>query len=226
MEFDKSKILTVVTADQAKVGQKGWFGDSLEELKEQVKGSYPDELVAVRDESWMFRFKGKSSKSARQLFYPEPEPTYAERQAEWVKENNVKVGTKVRFTKGFDANEDGSWSCEHRDAMGKTGEIIATNLPGSVEVLVDWCSCRSWSVPYTALEVIKEPTYRPYNNDELNNLVGEVLTHKRSGRRKLVTGKPTASKGVNLDGRYINAKDLLYSFYRNGNEPCGVKEEA
>jgi hypothetical protein len=29
MEFDKSKILTVVTADQAKVEQKGWFADTL-----------------------------------------------------------------------------------------------------------------------------------------------------------------------------------------------------
>jgi hypothetical protein len=178
MEFDKSKILTGVTADQAKVGQKGWFGDSLEQLKEQVEHCNPDELVAVWDESWMFRFEEKSSKSRRQLFYPVPEPTYAERQAEWVKENNVKAGTKIRFTKGFDANEDGSLCCEHRDATGKTGEIVATNLPDSVEVLVDWCSCRSWSVPYTALEVIKEPTYRPYNNDELNDLVGEVLTNK------------------------------------------------
>jgi hypothetical protein len=81
------------------------------------------------------------------------------------------------------------------------------------------------AVPYFALEVIKEPTHRPYNNDELNELVGEVLTNKQSGRRKLVTGKPTEALGVNLDGSYITAKDLLASFYRNRNEPCGVRVE-
>lgn len=176
MEFDKSKILTVVTADQAKVGQKGWFDDTLIELKKKVANSQPQRLIRVQsDITCDAVFTGESG-LAWGLFYPAPEPTYAERQAQWVKENNVKAGTKIRFTKGFDANEDGSLCCEHRDATGKTGEIVATNLPDSVEVLVDWCSCRSWSVPYTALEVIKEPTYRPFNNDELNGLVGEVLT--------------------------------------------------
>lgn len=225
MEFDKSKILTVVTADQAKIGQKGWFADDLETLEINVTSNKPRELIHVYGEEQRCRFEKEISNTLWSLFYPAPEPTYAERQAQWVKENNVKAGTKVRFTKGFDANEDGSWCCEHRDATGKMGEIIATNLPNSVEVLVDWCSDHSWSVPYSALEVIKEPTYRPYNNDELNNLVGEVLTHKQSGRRKLVTGKPTATEGVNLDRCYISSKDLLASYYRNGNEPCGVKEE-
>lgn len=37
MEFDKNKILTVVTADQAKVGQKGWFADVLDILRELKK---------------------------------------------------------------------------------------------------------------------------------------------------------------------------------------------
>lgn len=78
---------------------------------------------------------------------------------------------------------------------------------------------------YTLFYPAPEPTYRPYNNDELNDLVGEVLTNKQSGRRKLVTGKPSASEGVNLDGSYINAKDLLTSFYRNGDKPCGVEED-
>ena len=141
MKFDKSKILTVVTADQAKVGMKGWFADTLGLLEENVNCSNPSELIGVPDERYMYRFEKERGRTWS-LFYPAP-----------------------------------------------------------------------------------EPSYRPFNNDELNDLVGEVLTNKQSGRKKVVTGKPTASEGVNLDGSYINAKDLLASFYRNGDESCGVKEE-
>ena len=140
MKFDKSKILTVVTADQAKVGMKGWFADTLELLEENVNCSNPSELTDVLDDRYSSRFV--TYLTLWSLFYPAP-----------------------------------------------------------------------------------EPSYRPFNNDELNNLVGEVLTNKQSGRKKVVTGKPTASEGVNLDGTYIATKDLLASFYRNGDEPCGVKEE-
>ena len=140
MEFDKSKILTVVTADQAKVGSMGYFSNYITELKGCVEDGYNKQTKLTRvilDTIFPF-FDGHGHYT---LFYPAP-----------------------------------------------------------------------------------EPAYRPYNNDELNDLVGEVLTNKQSGRKKLVTGKPTASEGVNLDGSYITAKDLLASFYRNTNEPCGIKE--
>ena len=140
MEFDKNKILTVVTVGQAKVGMKGWFGNNMLELEDQCKYESPSKLTTLCH-GFMKAFE-KDNGLVYHLFYPVP-----------------------------------------------------------------------------------EPTYRPYNNDELNDLVGEALTNKQSGRRKLVTGKPTASEGVNLDGSYINARDLFYGFYRNGNEPCGVKEE-
>ena len=140
MKFDKSKILTCVTADQAKVGMNGWVADTLSVLMRRVKECHPTTIAVITGESMEKRFVSDANVYA--LFYPAP-----------------------------------------------------------------------------------EPSYRPFNNDELNDLVGEVLTNKQSGRKKVVTGKPTASEGVNLDGSYINAKDLLASFYRNGDEPCGVKEE-
>lgn len=221
MEFDKSKILTVVTADQLKEGQMGWINDYVDYLKSDTKNISPYKVFRTTGSIYLdFPFEAEH-RGVRRYFYPAPEPTYAERQAEWVKENSVKVGTKVRFTKGFEADSDGSSCCEHRDAKGKRGsvnEIFDTYI--SVVVCGDY-----WVCPFTALEVIKEPTYRPYNNDELNDLVGEVLTNKQSGRKKLVTGKPTASEGVNLDGSYISAKDLLASFYRNTDKPCGVRED-
>ena len=220
MKFDKSKILTVVTADQLKEGQLGWINDTIRYLKSDIQNISPYKIFStskVLDNIGDFPFIAEG-RGIRRYFYPAP--TYAERQAEWVKENNVKVGTKFRFTKGFEDMADGSDCCEHRDAKGVEGYIKGVK---DTYLYVD-VGGDSWAVTFTALEVIKEPTYRPYINDELNDLVGEVLTNKQSGRRKLVTGKPTELLGVNLDGSYITAKDLLSSFYRNTNEPCGIKE--
>jgi hypothetical protein len=220
MEFDKNRILTCVTGSKELVGKKGWFADSINILKEKVVLEKPTELISFnKNNSYPFRNKQGYTSF---LFYPAQEPTYAERQAQWIKENNVKEGTKVRVTRTFTDDEDGSCCFGHDDLVGKTG--IIRNIC-SLNLGVDIKDRNFKVVPYFALEVIKEPTYRPYNNDELNDLVGEVLTNKQSGRRKVVTGKPTASEGVNLDGSYITAKDLLASFYRNGNKPCGVKEE-
>ena len=142
MEFDKNKILTVVTADQAKVESMGYFSNYVPTMEGYVTGHIkPDKLIRVGLNAIYPFVDGHHNYYS--LFYPAP-----------------------------------------------------------------------------------EPTYRPFNNNELNDLVGEVLTNKQSGRRKVVTGKPRESEGVNLDGSYITAKDLLASFYRNGNEPCGVKEQA
>jgi NTP pyrophosphatase (non-canonical NTP hydrolase) len=68
--------------------------------------------------------------------------------------------------------------------------------------------------------------YRPYNNNELNSLVGEVVTNRFSGRRKLVTGRPKQRNQVNLDGRPFTSKQLLEHYYRNGDEVCGVLRDA
>ena len=309
MEFDKSKVLTVVTADQAKAGYKGWFADVLTDLESRANNDAPDFIKNI-DLSGKTRYPFKSALIGGDwsLFYPDSapkttyaerqaqwvkennvkagtkvrvtrtftnnedgsccfrhddlvgmigvvsedgiashnlvvdmsdekmrfipyfalevvkEPTYAERQSEWVKQNDVKIGTKVRFTRGFDDNEDGSGSCRHRDAKGHEGTVERTEHK-IVWVTMDGESTEnSWASPYTALEIIKE-TIRPFNEDELNDLVGKIVRNKQTRYRKLVTGKPNTSLGVNLEGKYICAKDLLNSFLMDdGKSPCGVKE--
>lgn len=217
MEFDKNKILTVVTADQARIGQKGWFSNHPNLLKSYMERQTPDTLKDLDMDMDSPFYDGYNYFN---LFYPAPEPTYAERQAEWVKKHNLKVGDKVVVLRTAECREDG-WC---NDWVGSMNHMVGNSYTynGAYDTGISLSCGFVW--PYFVLEVVKEPTYRPYNNDELNDLVGEILTNKQSGRRKIVTGKPTASEGVNLDGSYINAKDLLASFYRNGNEPCGVKE--
>lgn len=219
MKFDKSKILTCVTADQAKVGQKGWVADNLTDLSRRVSECHPITIASITSESMEKRFIANANTNS--LFYPAPEHSHAERQAEWVKEHNIQVGTKVRITRDFGKDWEAG-TTGHSGVAGMAGKVWGMG-PHYVDVVYDLDEVVR-TTPYYVLEIIKE-TYRPYNNNELNDLVGEVLTNKQSGRKKVVTGKPTASGGVNLDGSYITAKDLLASFYRNGNESCGVKEE-
>lgn len=218
MKFDKSKILTVVTGGKEWIGKKGWFADSIGVIRVKVAECSPHTLQAF-DSSSMYPFKAGGYPSS--LFYPAPEHSHAERQAEWVKEHNIQVGTKVRITRDFGKDwEVGTTG--HSGVAGMTGKVWGMG-PHHVDVVCNQDRIVR-TTPYYVLEVIKEPTYRPYNNDELNDLVGEVLTNKKSGRRKLVTGKPTEALGVNLDGSYVTAKDLLASFYHNTNETCGIKE--
>lgn len=221
MEFDKSKILTVVTGNKELEGKFGWFGYTLTEIKENMRKKKPEKLLSF-GETRLCPFEARYFSST--LFYPAPEPTYAELQAEWVKQNDVKCGTKVRFIKDFNNFESGSDCYGHSDAIGRTATIISID---ETKIIVDMAGGynMSWYVPYMALEIIKE-TIRPFNEDELNNLVGKIVRNKQTGYRKLVTGKPTTSLGVNLEGKYINAKDLLNSFMMDdGKSPCGVKEE-
>lgn len=67
-EFDTDKILTCVTADKAKVGMKGYFGDDLVQLKINFKDKTIRELEEVYGEHCSCRFAAKNGKYA--LFYP------------------------------------------------------------------------------------------------------------------------------------------------------------
>ena len=139
MKFDKNKILTVVTADQAKIGQKGWFASNVETLSRLVLEEQPKELLGFDSNNAVHAFKTAFQNHA--LFYPAP-----------------------------------------------------------------------------------EPTIMPYTDAELNDLVGEVLTNKKTGLHVLVTRKPKTQGIIMLDGSAVNATQLLENYYRNDNEPCGMEE--
>jgi hypothetical protein len=138
MEFDRSKILTVVTADQAKVGQKGWFGEYLDTLKERVEKEQPNVLERV-DLSGKARYIFRTNGDGYSLFYPEP-----------------------------------------------------------------------------------EPSYRPFTNDELNDIVGKVVTSKLTGNNRIVSERASHNL-VRIGGSQYTAENLLEWYILNG-EPCGMKE--
>jgi hypothetical protein len=217
MEFDKNKILTCVTADQAKVGQKGWFANDLETLEAKAIYYSPHKLYEILSEANNLRFK-KETLTLWALFYPAPEPTYAERQAEWVKENNVKEGTKVRFIKGFDDNEDGSDCCEHEDAKGIEGIVESITR---MHIFVFIPAVCGWSVPFTALEVIKEPSYHPFMNAEEFKYYRDEwicyngITFKHEGYTE---------EGIIVDQEIIDWDTAFEKYHFEKEVPFGIKK--
>ena len=157
MEFDKNKILTVVTAGQAKVGMKGWFGNNMLELEDQCKYESPSKLTTLCH-GFMKAFE-KDNGLVYHLFYPTPEPTYRELFEEWVKDNNVKGGTMVKVVRHFSADPKCDGVMYGTDDEKKKRIV---GLVGTIDRL--WSDCAyvkfsdegMWACPHTALEVIKE----------------------------------------------------------------------
>lgn len=77
MKFDKSKIYTVLSADEVKVGSKGYFGDSLHILREQVRNNKPTSTllkVSHNEEDFEIFCKDDGLGTPFVLFYLVAEP--------------------------------------------------------------------------------------------------------------------------------------------------------
>lgn len=73
MEFDKSKIYTAASADEVKIGSKGYFADNLMDLKSVVEEEYNlSEITTVGGEYFQSRFRTGSG--VYSLFYLVEEP--------------------------------------------------------------------------------------------------------------------------------------------------------
>jgi hypothetical protein len=103
MEIDRTKILTAVTADQAKVGQKGWFADSISGIRATASRCEPKKLIQINTEDSLHRFMEDANYSWS-LFYPAPEPTcrpfanaeeFAPHRDRWVVEKRGSIRHRV-----------------------------------------------------------------------------------------------------------------------------------
>lgn len=73
MTFDKNKVYTALNADEVKIGSKGYFADSITELKNKVKDEEPSEVGKVYTENNVYRFSDSNGLDYS-LFYLVEEP--------------------------------------------------------------------------------------------------------------------------------------------------------
>ena len=76
MEFDESKVYTLINADKVKIGSKGYYADDLKTLKERVNshsGRWYGEVDKICDTDAVYRFAIKNNTQFI-LFYLVEEP--------------------------------------------------------------------------------------------------------------------------------------------------------
>lgn len=80
--FNKEDILTILTADKAKIGDNGYFGDNLARLATEVKHGEVHVLAKIYDDDYtLYPFKGDHHADYFALFLPadkvkKKEPVY------------------------------------------------------------------------------------------------------------------------------------------------------
>nr|DAE34287.1 MAG TPA: hypothetical protein [Caudoviricetes sp.] len=73
MKFDKNRVYTVLTANDVKIGSKGFFADTLSDLRDDVDGIFGDasygEVDDILDETNSRRFCMEENGFCYNLFY-------------------------------------------------------------------------------------------------------------------------------------------------------------
>lgn len=216
MEFDKNKVISVLSPVQPEDGALGWVGDSLVGLKSAMEREEPYAIeltnYASDDELLYDTFR---------YFYPAPD--YAVRQANWVQKHNIKVGDLVKVTRGFKMGEGGSYLGAGTDTSEAKRKLVGTTVKVSnIRRYSIGVAC-GYFVPYTVLEKV-EDKYRPFTDEELNTLVGKTVRHNASGSYALITGRSMFIDGHAYIGDCtFSANELLEKITIDGH-PCGAKE--
>lgn len=77
MDFDKSKVYTVMTADEVKIGSKGYYADCPKDLEERVNSDdkkHYDTVAIINPSSETYRFNMEKGSASYALFYLVEEP--------------------------------------------------------------------------------------------------------------------------------------------------------
>ena len=157
-------MLTGKVRKEDLIGKDGWFTDVPGNLKRAIDKDDMDILVSgTLDQIDDARVRFFSEKDTPwDYFIPKKESTYEERQAEWIKENDIKVGDKVRIVRKARANEggwDNNWVPSMSDTVGEVGRVIDDSSAVGIRVETDDCS---FAYPYFVLEKV-EPKYIPFD---------------------------------------------------------------
>ena len=92
-QFDKKDVFTLVTAEEAKayIGKQGYFGDSLEELEEDIKNKYKMQLENVYPDRYTsIVFRPYASDTSYGLFIPVDKIKEIEKPKKWRPFKNSK----------------------------------------------------------------------------------------------------------------------------------------
>ena len=140
---------------RVEIGAEYWFSDCpngmIKELNRGEELKHGVLLIVNHDESYPFEDEDYNCWTC---IIRKKESTYEERQAEWVKEHNLKAGDKVKILKGFKCG----FVAEMEESIGKTLTIKEVKKNG-IDIFNEDKS-DFWLWPYYCLEKVKEPEFQ------------------------------------------------------------------
>lgn len=109
------------------------------------------------------------------LVEEKPASSYADRQAAWVEEHGLKIGSKVKVTRKAEDREDGwpvCWSFSMDSLVGNEYEIVGLDASTGVQLPGAEAIFGKWNLPYFVLEPVKPSVdpgegYRLLGPDEI-----------------------------------------------------------
>lgn len=154
-------ILTGSVRTEDIAGRDGWFTDVAGNLRRAIDEDDLNILASgTMDHIDNVNVRFVTSEGVKwDYFIPKKKPSYEERQAEWIKENNIKIGDKVRILRTFSSGEDGCSVPINPEGkmdclVGTIGEISGISS-GSIGVHDDKRN-HSWRWPYFVLEKVED----------------------------------------------------------------------
>lgn len=211
------------------VGEKYYYADSPKRVLEHTKsGDYclgTLDSVNKGDTAVPFMVDSGSTINPWACLIRKKETSYAERQAKWVADNDIKKGDKVRVIRKADHNEDGwgsLWNPEMDEAVGKVGRVCSiSRIFRECGIEVNVPDVGPYLYPYFVLEKV-EQKYVPFNfNDKEDRakLRGAWIRNVESGLEYQVICIGSAL--VFVHNGDFNAGSLLDQFVFLDGTPCG-----
>lgn len=147
-------ILTGCVKKKDIIGKKGWFFDSLPRVINPDQFRYG--VLTDTEEDSALPFKDDNN-IVWLYFLPEKEPSYEERQAEWVKANNLKEGDKVKILKAYGGDDHGFDILMAERMKPLVGKVVTVRTIESDAICL-WNEDKSgsWYWPYFVLEKVKD----------------------------------------------------------------------
>lgn len=157
------------------------------------------------------------------------EPSYAERQEKWIKENDLEVGDLVRVTREAEDNE-GGWDCYWAPRMtALVGSVLKVKKIDEESGIVIPTENGDLFFPYFVLEKV-EQKYVPFdlsNEEDRARLRGAWVRYKESEREHAVTAIFLDERPpfVELNDHGFTAEEFFEYFEFLDGTPCGKLED-
>lgn len=120
MKFDKSKVYTVLNADEVKIGSKGFFGDYISGLKNNMEDGKIFTVRKIWGENYFTRFQAEDGTNYA-LFYLVEEPE-EEKYRPYENTDEMVEDFKERF------NTNGSSYAEPLIWVKRKGDVVEQQL--------------------------------------------------------------------------------------------------